>query len=231
MSRAEQVLGRLVVSNNERIHRVDPGRPNPRPLQGLAWHESLVAAWPGIRGEWDRYEASGGGLPRIEQLIDEHQGNVGEWRAGLLVSRGRAVGPLAAEFPATVAALRSVPRLRSALFSVLAPSAELPEHVGPNAGMLRYHLGVRCGTGAALRVVDTVVPYRDGEGVLFDDTEPHAAWNHGDEPRVTLFCELERPLPLWPTLLNRGVQWVLSQDPRYRRAPRRAAALHTGSTA
>ena len=38
------------------------------------------------------------------------------------------------------------------LWSVLDPGSELPEHVGPNAGVLRYHLGVRCGQDAALAV-------------------------------------------------------------------------------
>lgn len=222
MSRAEQVLGRLVVSNNKRIRRVDGGRPNPRQLQGVVWHSRMVAAWPEIRAEWDRFEGEGRELPLIEQLIDEHQGNDGEWRAGLLVSRGRGCEPMAGRFPATMRALSGVPGLRSALFSVLCPAAELPEHVGPNAGMLRYHLGVRCGDDAALRIGATVVPYRDGEGVLFDDTEPHAAWNRSAAPRVTLFCELERPLPTVPALANRAVQALISMDPRYRGAPRRA---------
>src|SRR5690606_737716 len=81
----EQVLGRLVTANNRRIHSIDAGRPNPRPLEGLEWHDRLVAAYPAIRGEWDRFESSGGRLPMIEDLIAEHQGNEGPWRAGLLV--------------------------------------------------------------------------------------------------------------------------------------------------
>lgn len=222
MSRTDQVLGRLVTANNTRIAALDRHLDNPRPLNGLDWHRSMVQAWPTIRREWDDFVATGGRLPLIEDLIDEHQGNEGPWRAGLLVSRGRPCRPLESRFPATMAALGSIPRLRSALWSELDAGTELPEHTGPNAGMLRYHLGVRCGTAAGLRVGGTVVPYRDGEGVLFDDTAPHAAWNRGDEPRVTLFCEVERPLPTWPTVANRGVQWVISMDPRYRRAPRRS---------
>lgn len=222
MSRAERVLGRVVTANNARIAALDRHLDNPRPLVDVEWHRSLVRAWPAIRAEWDDFVDNGGRLPLIEEIVDEHQGNEGPWRAGLLVSRGRPCRPLASQFPAAMAALESIPRLRSALWSQLDGGTELPEHTGPNAGMLRYHLGVRCGAAAGLRVGDTVVPYRDGEGVLFDDTEPHAAWNHGEEPRVTLFCEVERPLPPWPTLANRGVQCLISMDPRYRRAPRRS---------
>lgn len=221
MSAIEQLLGRVVVENNRRVLAHDTGFPNPRPLEGVAWNEELERAWPRIRDEWDGFVASGGLLPRIEQVVDEHQGNQGPWYAGLLVSRGRPCA-LAVRFPRTVDALAAVPGVRSALWSVLAPGAELPEHQGPNAGMLRYHLGVRCGSDAGLRVADRVVAYTDGRGVLFDDTAPHAAWNHGGEERVTLFCELERPLPLHLRVPNRIVQSLISTDPRYRGAPERA---------
>ena len=222
MNVLEQALGRMVTANNRRIHSIDAGQPNPRPLDGLSWHDRLVTAYPAIRDEWDRFESGGGRLPLIEDLIAEHQGNQGAWRAGLLISKGRPVA-LAPEFPATVDALLTVPGMRSALWSYMDPGTELPEHTGPNAGMLRYHLGVRCPEGAALQVSVVVVPYRDGQGVLFDDTAPHAAWNRGTERRVTLFCEIERPLPRTAALANRGVQAIISLDSRYREAPRRAA--------
>lgn len=201
--------------------------PNPRSLVGVAWHAVLVDATPAIRAEWSAFEQRGGALPLIEDLIDEHQGNEGPWRAGLLFHGGRRVEPLAASFPATMDAIASVPGLRSVLWSVLGPGTELPVHSGPNAGILRYHLGVSCGDGAALDVDGVVVPYRNGEGVLFDDTVPHSAWNRGTRRRVTLFCELERPVAsLRLRLSNRMVQRLIALDPRYRRAPQRAAEWH-----
>jgi len=224
--RVEHLVGRMVVSNNARIHRLDAGRPNPRPLAGQQWHDRLAAAAPRIRSEWDAFVAAGGRIPLIEEVVDEHQGNDGPWRAGLLVRRDVPIRPLADAFPETVAALRDVPNLRAALWSVLEPGTELPEHVGPNAGILRYHLGVRCPEGAALRVGETVTPYREGDGIWFDDTEPHAAWNRGTADRVTLFCEIERPLPGVAARANRMVQAMIALDPRYRHAPVRAARLH-----
>ena len=92
--------------------------------------------------------------------------------------------------------------------------------------MLRYHLGVRCGDEAALRIGDLVVPYRDGEAVLFDDTVPHSAWNRGPLRRVTLFGEVERPLPATARWANRAVQSLIALDPRYRDAPARAIEWH-----
>lgn len=223
MRTLESAVGRLLEWNTRRIKEADDPHPNPRPLEDVAWHHSLVARWPEIRREWDSWAGAGRRLPRIEELLGEWQGNDGSWRAGLLVADGRPAGPLPAAFPVTVRALREVPDLRSALFSVLDPGAEIPDHSGPNAGVLRYHLGVDCGADAGLRVVDAVVAYRDGEGVLFDDTATHAAWNRGDRPRVTLFCEVYRALPPRARIRNRVVQRVLSLDRRYRQAPARAA--------
>ncbi len=219
------VVARVVSGNSRRMadRATDAGALNPRPLQGVRWAQDLAGRQPRIRAEWERFEAAGGGLPSISQLIDEDQGEDGVWRAGLLVSRGRPAGPLPGRFPDTMAALALVPGLWSALFSVLEPRTEIPEHCGFNAGVLRYHLGVRCDGDTALRVADRVTPYVDGVGVLFDDTEVHAAWNRSGTTRVTLFCELLRPAGPVVGGLNRAVQQLIALDPRYRRAPERAA--------
>ncbi len=224
MELVERALGKVVVANNERMARraFDAGDPNPRDLTGCEWNRCLEAAWPTVRAEWDAFAAESR-LPLIEQLIDEHQGNTGEWRAGLLVAKGKAVG-IAPRFPRTLEVLGEVPGLWSALFSVLSPGAALETHAGPNRGVLRYHLGVVCPEGAALEVEGTVVPYREGSGILFDDTQPHAAWNRSDSSRVTLFVELRRPAPRATDLANAAVQRLIALDPRYRLAPRRAAA-------
>lgn len=222
MNLAERVLGPVVEANNARARRValDRHEPNPRSLRSGHWNDRLTAAFPAMRAEWDAFAATDR-LPHIADLISEDQGNEGAWRAGLLVSRGRPIG-LAERFPVTMAALAEVTGLWSALWSVLEPGTELPEHDGPNAGVLRYHLGVDCGADSALEVAGVVTPYRDGEGILFDDTALHAAWNRGDRPRVTLFCEVLRPLPRVAAVANRGVQELIALDPRYRQAPARA---------
>lgn len=225
---AERLLGRAVAANNERLRRgeVGTGATNPRDLRGAAWNDRLEAGHAEVRAEWDRFVAGGGRLPRIEEVIGEDQGNEGAWRAGILVSRGRPATDLAERFPATLGLLAHVPGLWSALWSVLEPGTELLEHVGPNAGVLRYHLGVRCGEASGLRVGEVTVPYRDGRAVLFDDTVPHAAWNRGPAPRVTLFLEVLRPAPGVRGAANRAVQHLIALDPRYRRAPARADAWH-----
>lgn len=222
------MLAVLVRANNDRVrrHAADRDAPNPRCLEEVRWSEDLVSAWPAVRREWDAFVRAGGRLPRIEDLIAEDQGNEGPWRAGLLVRRGRPATALARSFPRTVAELARVPGIWSALWSVMEPGTELPTHAGGNAGVLRYHLGVVCPPGAALEVRGEVFPYVEGEGILFDDTEPHSAWNRSSTPRVTLFLELIRPVGLPYGGLNRVVQRLLALDPRYRLAPGRADAWH-----
>lgn len=234
MSRTtDRFLARVVEANGRRMAAgaSDVGAPNPRPLAGVAWNADLARAHPAIREEWDAFVAEGGGLPPIGRLIDEDQGEDGMWRAGLLVSRGRPAGPLPARFPRTVEALGGVPGLWSALLSVMEPGTALPEHTGFNAGMLRYHLGIRCVGDTGLAVAGRATPYRDGVGILFDDTVAHEAWNRGPATRVTLFCELIRPAPGAVGRANRAVQRLVALDPRYRRAPRRAAEWEAALTA
>jgi beta-hydroxylase len=214
----------LLGLNNALVARGSGDEANPRPVDDLLWNQRLVERAPELRAEWFRFRTAGGRLPRIEDVLGEHQGNTEVWGAGLLWSRGRPAGPLLDRFPLTVDALRQVPGLRSALWSVLAPGTELPEHTGPDAGVLRYHLGIDCPPHCALRVGDVEVPYRDGVGILFDDTAPHAAWNRSSVERVTLFCEIERPAG-WPaSAVNRLTHSLLERDPRYGAAPERATA-------
>lgn len=226
MALTDRFLSAAIEQNNQRVHAAAAATSNPVDIRDVGWHWDLAGVFPDIRGEWSRASEDGLHLPRIGDVLAEDQGQIGTWRVGLLVADGRDVEPLATSFPVTVAAVRRIPGLRSALWSVLEPGTELPEHSGPNAGVLRYHLGVDCGPDAALRVGRRVVTMTDGSGVLFDDTEPHAAWNRGPMDRVTLFCELDRPLPTSARLPNLLLQRIVSRDPRYRRAARRASEWH-----
>jgi hypothetical protein len=223
----EALLARAVTANNARLRQRARDRSdlNPRPAEGAPWRGRLEAAHVAIRAEWDADRARGHELPRIEQVLGEDQGNEGSWQAGLLVAAGKPVAPLADRFPHTMAALAEVPGLTDALWSVLGPGTELPEHQGPNAGVLRLHLGIRCSGDTALSVAGVVVPYRDGETVVFDDTLPHAAWNRGEVERVTLFCQIRRPAGPVTDIANRAVQHLIGLDPRYRQAPERAAGF------
>ena len=191
MSVVERAARRILQANNDLMRRsaVDRNASNPRDPSQFPWVTHLV---DDIRAEWDEFSLSGGQLPHLRDLLDEDQGSDGPWKAGLLISKGKPATRLAERFPATVAKSLAVPGIWSALWSVLPPGTELPEHRGPNAGVLRFHLGVACPQNSALRVNDTVVPYRDRHAVLFDDRRYRCAPARADEWNAALNDRLPR---------------------------------------
>jgi beta-hydroxylase len=98
--------------------------------------------------------------------------------------------------PRTVALLRSIPSVHAALFALLPPGGKLAEHRDPYAGSLRYHLGLITPNSEACRILVDGEPYawHDGEDIVFDETYIHRADNRTDQPRLILFCDVERPL-------------------------------------
>jgi beta-hydroxylase len=98
--------------------------------------------------------------------------------------------------PRTTALLRDIPAVSGAMFAVLPPGAVLNPHRDPYAGSLRYHLGLVTPNddGCFIEVDGQRYSWRDGEGVIFDETFVHRAENRTDVERLILFCDVERPL-------------------------------------
>ena len=121
--------------------------------------------------------------------------------------------PSAQQFcPKTVALLAQVPEVKAAMFTELPPGAKLNEHRDPYAGSLRFHMGLstpnddRC----FINVNQQSYSWRDGEGVVFDETYIHEAHNTTDHNRIILFCDVERPSRFaWVSALNRWFSRVV----------------------
>jgi beta-hydroxylase len=108
--------------------------------------------------------------------------------------------------PQTVALLRSIPSVKAAMFAELPPGGKLNRHRDPFAGSLRYHLGLvtpnsdRC----FIEVDGERYSWRDGKGVIFDETFIHWAKNDSDSNRIILFCDIERPMRFgWAQKINK----------------------------
>ena len=125
--------------------------------------------------------------------------------------------------PHTAALLRRIPNVYTAFFSILDPHQYITPHCGPWKGIVRYHLGVvipndnrekecwlRINTRPE-RDLDSVANIRRGDlyhwkngaGVMFDDTFVHDAANESDEVRVVLWLDIARKMPLHLHLLNK----------------------------
>ena len=121
--------------------------------------------------------------------------------------------PSAIEFcPKTVALLAQVPEVKAAMFTELPPGAKLNEHRDPYAGSLRFHMGLstpnddRC----FINVNQQSYSWRDGEGVVFDETYLHWAINNTDKTRIILMCDIERPMKYrWAMAVNRWIARVV----------------------
>lgn len=115
--------------------------------------------------------------------------------------------------PKTAALLKKVPNLQTAMFSVLQPHSHIPKHKGPLKAVLRYHLGliVPKNTENCFITVDSQqYHWKEGEGVLFDDTFDHFVVNNTPEVRVVLFLDVIREdLPLWLKLFLKVIFAVL----------------------
>jgi beta-hydroxylase len=119
-----------------------------------------------------------------------------DWRRFYVKWYGATVPSARSLCPRTAELVAGVPGVHAAMFALLAPRSHLVRHRDPFAGSLRYHLGLVVPAGDRCRILVDGTPYRwrEGEAVLFDETYIHRAENHTDEPRIILFCDVERPL-------------------------------------
>ncbi|MFC4933011.1 lipid A hydroxylase LpxO [Massilia sp. GCM10023247] len=108
--------------------------------------------------------------------------------------------------PQTYALLQAIPSVKAAMFAELPPGAKLNPHRDPFAGSMRYHLGLstpnddRC----FIEVDGQRYSWRDGQGVIFDETYIHWAVNGSESDRIILFCDVERPMRYrWMQAVNR----------------------------
>lgn len=108
--------------------------------------------------------------------------------------------------PKTYALLKAIPSVKAAMFAELPPGGKLNPHRDPYAGSLRYHLGLatpnddRC----FIDVDGERHSWRDGQGVMFDETYIHWAINGSESDRIILFCDVERPMRYrWAQGINR----------------------------
>src|ERR1700712_429839 len=80
-----------------------------------------------------------------------------------------------AHCPRTTALLRTIPTVKAAMFAELPPGGRLTKHRDPYAGSLRFHLGLLTPNDERCFINVDGEPYhwRDGEGVMFDETYIH----------------------------------------------------------
>ena len=151
-----------------------------------------------------------------------------KWKSFMFKS-GEFIAENCALCPQTARVLGKIPGMYTAFFSILAPQQYIKPHWGYYKGFLRYHLGViipdnnkeqRCflrinddwsdnqtqeiSLAEKSKLVEKGEKYywKNGEGVLFDDTFLHDAANHSDHIRVILWLDIRRKMPFYMQFLN-----------------------------
>ncbi|MET0383937.1 MAG: aspartyl/asparaginyl beta-hydroxylase domain-containing protein [Burkholderiaceae bacterium] len=118
------------------------------------------------------------------------------WKRFYLKWYGDAHPSAARLCPRTTDLLKTIPSVSAAMFATLPPGAVLNPHKDPYAGSMRYHLGLVTPNDDAcyIDVDGERYSWRDGEGVIFDETFIHTARNQTEVERLILFCDVARPM-------------------------------------
>jgi beta-hydroxylase len=179
----------------------------------------------GIKDKMTDMEALGGGY--TSGGVHTVQWKTFMFKSGSFIEENCRLAPKTADL------LRRVPSLYTAFFSVLDPHQHIEPHFGYYKGFLRYHIGVIiphdnadgcCWLRVNANLEDNAQRdrsliekgetyyWRNGEGVMFDDTFLHEAQNESDEVRVVLFLDVARKMPWYLNAFNKLVLWVVHQE-------------------
>ncbi|MGC4088042.1 MAG: aspartyl/asparaginyl beta-hydroxylase domain-containing protein [Polyangiaceae bacterium] len=185
------------------IRRTRDGRRRFFEPSEFPWVAEFEAAYPEILEEYRRISKQA--LPNYQDIeeVNVQINTDDQWKTYFLHYYGYPLAKAERECPRTVRALKQIPGLQFAMFSILAPRKHIAAHKGPYAGVLRYHLGVDVPDGCVIRVDADERSWANGVSLVFDDSFEHEVWNHSDKPRCVLFVDVERPLPGWLSSINR----------------------------
>lgn len=190
------------------------------------WVATMEAAYPLIRAELLGVLQHRTAIPNFQDVSPDQAvlTEGADWKTFFFHAYGHAVADNCLRCPHTARALQAIPGMKTAMFSILAPHKHIPEHRGPYKGVLRYHLGLLVPepTQCGIRVGHETRAWCEGGSLVFDDSHPHEAWNHGSQTRVVLFVDVMRPLPPWLDVLNRAMVWRLGTTDFVQSAIRRA---------
>lgn len=190
---------------NTRYSRV--GNPPVYDNATFPWVAEVETHWPDIRRELESVLERQSELPTFQDISSDVKtiSTDSRWKTFFLVGFGVASERNKERCPRTWQAVRDIPGLKTAMFSIFEPGKHLPAHRGPYNGVLRLHLGLivpEVSDRLAIRVDQQVCNWKEGRALVFDDAYEHEAWNHTEQTRVVLFIDFVKPLRFPANLVN-----------------------------
>jgi len=191
----------------------------------------LESNWTKIRDELIEVLKRDKAIPKFHE-VDNIQKIISArddipWRVFGIKAFNNWIEPNASLVPVTSQLIKEIPKVAVAMFSILDPGKKIPPHFGFFKGVFRYHLGLIIPSKGECYIINGGQRYewKEGEGVLFDDTYVHEVWNKTDERRVVLFLDIYRDesLPRWIRPLNRTMTKILAQSKKVQKAAKKAA--------
>jgi len=181
------------------------------------WSHELEAHWRDIRAELDGLLVYKDDLPAFHSISgDVTHIKSDDWKTYFFYGYGFKAEANLARCPRTAALLARIPGLTTAFFSILAPGTRIPPHRGPWKGVLRYHLALKVPEpreNCAIKIDGQVAHWKEGQGLLFDDSFEHSVWNDTNGTRVVLFLDVLRPCRAPGSWINRAVIKAASRSP------------------
>lgn len=230
----DSTIGRLIFKGldwveSQVLRASDVGESAFFDTSAFPWVHAVEASTAEIIAEVDALLAIRTRLPAVQE-ISEEIGYITKddgWKTFMLMGYGVRSRRNEQLCPQTTRALRNIPGLRTAFFSILEPGKHLPPHRGPYNGVLRLHLGLvvpNDRTRCWIRVLDQSRHWEPGKVLVFNDANEHEAHNDTGEVRVVLFVDFLRPCR-WPvSWLNRLVVFAARFSPFVRKARRNERA-------
>lgn len=201
--------------------------------------------YPTIRAECEALMKDRSRLVRMDELGGSYTAgdtHVADWTT-LMFKSGSFIEENCRLAPRTADLIRKLPGVYTAFFSVLEPQQKLPPHFGYYKGFLRYHMGVMvpndnaddsCWVRINADPADNARRDRDliekgeryfwknGQGVVFDDTFLHEAANESDQVRVVLWFDFRRKMPWYLDAFNRFCLFVVHREGSVKRIRKKA---------
>lgn len=167
---------------------------DPRELPGLV---ELGRHWQTIRDELLPLLEERQNIPAFRDISPDHRRIATDtrWKSFFLEGYGFRADENCARCPRTVALLEKVPGLVVAFFSIMEPGTQVPPHRGVTKAWYNCHLGLVVPEGkVGIEIAGRPTGWREGEWLVFDETNTHRVWNETDRSRVVLFLQVRRPM-------------------------------------
>lgn len=215
-----------VAAHEARISALPDGERRFFDPSGFPWIAGLERDWRIIRSELDAILRAVDHLPEFQTIQKDQEplNTDRRWKVFFFEAYGARFEANRARCPETSRLLDTIPGLTTAMFSILRGNKHVPPHRGPFKGVLRFHLGLKIPGPCRIRVENEYAAWREGVGLVFDDTFEHEVWNDSDQDRVVLFVDFLRPLPADLADENRAIVEAIGRSPFVRGSQSNAEA-------